>query len=178
MKMFSKLSSKKFLIAVATLILVGAGVTYAYSRTTDKNRNETNTPDTEETINFNPATDEEKQEVENNKQRIVDEQNNPTDPGDEGSVKQVTVTVTGNDNSGVYAQVSGVIEDGGACSAKFTKGSTTLNATSDSIANVSYTQCAPLRPNPSLTAGDWQVVVSYKSTKAEGVSQPFSFTVH
>lgn len=178
----SKKSKKVTIIALLVILVVGAGLAYGIKT---RNHNSTSaSPDGQETINLAPATDQEKQENDANKQRIVDEQNNQNNnppqnnqSGDTSSTKQVSVTITSADKSVVYAQVSGIVEDGGTCMATFTKGSTSLSASSDSIANVSYTQCAPIHPSSPLQAGNWSVVVSYKSTHATGSSAAFAFTV-
>lgn len=178
----SKKSKKGIIIALVIVLIGGAGLAYGI-KTRNHNNNAPTSPDGQETIKLAPATDQEKQENDANKQRIVDEQNsqnnNPQNDqnGNASSTKQVSVTVTSADKSAVYAQVSGIVEDGGTCTATFTKGSTSLSASSDSIANVSYTQCAPIRPSSPLQAGSWSVVVSYKSTHAAGSSAAFTFTV-
>ncbi len=91
----------------------------------------------------------------------------------------MTVVITAQSSSSVNAYVSGVIEDGGACTATFTKDGSNFSNSSASIANVSYTQCAPIRPDTNkLSSGTWKVTVSYKSETAEGVSTPATFEVN
>lgn len=169
--------NRKALLGMVVLLILGSGGYFWLAKSNDHSQSSESTPEQtdQETINYTQTTDEEKQQTEDNKQRIVDEQQNQgsTNPG---TSNLVTVIVTSADSGSVFARVSGVIEDGGTCTATFTKGSTTLSKSSDSVANVSDTQCGRIA-TPSLTSGNWQVVVSYKSNAAEGTSDPFAFTV-
>jgi len=127
------------------------------------------------TINYTPATLTEKQENNDAKDKIVDQQkNNPTsspstNPSND-SKKSVTPTIT-NTNGSINALVSGVFEEGGVCTANFTKGSSTLSKTSVGFQNASYTQCAPMDIGSGfLSPGVWNVTVSYVSATAAGTS--------
>ncbi|QXG77176.1 hypothetical protein KUM42_06570 [Modestobacter sp. L9-4] len=71
----------------------------------------------------------------------------------------------------VNAFVSGVIEDGGTCTATLTLGSTTRTVTAPAAGDATTTGCAPMIvTGDQLSAGDWQAVVSYTSATAEGRS--------
>lgn len=128
-----------------------------------------------QTVNYAPATPAEKKESNDAKDKIVDQQkNNPTTtpgttPSNDGK-KSVTPTIT-NTNGSINAYVSGVFEEGGVCTATFTKGSSTLSKTSVGFQNASYTQCAPMEiGNGFLSSGTWNVSVSYASSAAAGTS--------
>ena len=161
---------KKLFFAAGVVLAVGVGVIIWQNSKAEPSQI-TATP-AEETINYSPPTEQDKQSVEDNKQRIVDEQNQQTPPTTPDGLKQVSVTVASADKQSVFASVSGVVEDGGTCTATFTNGSTTLSSTSESVANVSYTQCGRIQP-PVLDGGNWSVTVSYLSTTAKGSSEPF-----
>jgi hypothetical protein len=78
----------------------------------------------------------------------------------------------------VNAFVSGVIEDGGTCTAELTLGSTTRTVSAPATGDATTTGCAPMIvPGGQLAAGDWQAVVSYTSATAEGRSPATGVTV-
>lgn len=171
----NKSKKKKVIIFIVVLVLLAGGA-YAFMRDTSVRNSDTPAEEESDTINFTPATDEEKQETEDNKQRIINEQENATPPPADGSRRQVGVTVTSADANAVFVNVSGVIEDDGTCTATFTRSGTTVTHSGAGIANVSYTQCS-VRPSTPLSSGNWQVVVTYTSPNAEGRSEAFAFTV-
>lgn len=72
--------------------------------------------------------------------------------------------------------VSNVLEDGGTCTATYTKGSTKVTGTSTGFVDVNKTTCAPI-PISGLSRGDWVVVLSYKSATASGASQAITLNV-
>jgi hypothetical protein len=176
-KTTSIFSHKKILVGgLATLVILGAaGGGYWY-----KNRSTTPEPVAERkpTINYAPPTEAEKKEAADNKDRIVketQEANNPA-PTTSSGKKAVTPTIT-NTRGSVNAYVSGIFEDGGTCTATFTKDGTTLSKSSAGFENVSYTQCAPIDITGFLSSGHWSVTVSYASATAEGSSASQTFEV-
>lgn len=167
--------SKKFIIAVIIAALLISGSAFAYVATRDddkKNEDVTaNGPESESigtSYDINPATEEEKRESEQHKDAIVEQQNQPAPQP--GQKKQVSVVITSADANSINAYVSGVLEDGGTCTATLTKGSQKIDRTSSGFSNVSTTNCSPIAPNfPS--GGTWTVTVSYSSASAEGKAQ-------
>lgn len=125
-------------------------------------------------INLEPPTEQDKQESDQNKDRIVEEQNQSSGTSQNTGTKQVGVVITNATADSVNAYVTGVLEENGTCSATFTQGSTTITRTSSGFGNVSYTQCAPITPNLPNT-NTWSVVVSYSSPSAAGKSQAQTF---
>ncbi len=118
-------------------------------------------------VNLNPATNTEKQDSQNAKDAIVNQQNQPSNST--GGSRQVSPFITSASASQVKAYVSGVVEDGGSCTATFTQGYITKTFTSTAAANATNTVCAPISVS-GLTAGSWSVVVSYSSATASGSS--------
>lgn len=158
-------------ILLITLAILGG----FYYKSTKNSVNEANEVNTEGQINLSPPTEEEKNEVEKTKQKIVEKnealQQNPERP------KDLSVTITSANSTSVYAQVSGIIEDGGVCTATFTKGQVNIKGKSNSISNVSYTQCAPIKPASSLSPGKWKLVVTYESSTGTASSDPYNIEV-
>lgn len=164
-KKTNKKSSRSRVILVSFAIIAAIGIGYGiyhYAVKPDP------VPETPSGVKLAPPTEEEKQQSEDSKQKIVDQQANSDTQN--GGKKQVTVTITNATTDNVSSYVSGVLEDGGTCTATFTQGSTTVTRTSSGFSNVSYTQCAPITPSlPS--GGSWSVTIKYSSPTSEGTSQ-------
>lgn len=177
MKKQKKSQTKKLLIIGLILVLVAGGsALYLKRRSDNQKRAAAAASEKEESIVYAPATDAEKQESEDNKKNLPDNTNTNQTPPSSG-LKQVAVTVTSADQSITRAQVSGVTEDDGACTANFTNGSTSFSSSSPGVYAGQYTACA-IRPSQTLTPGAWNVTVSYKSNTAEGSSAAQAFTVN
>lgn len=156
-------SRKRLLIAVTTCLLA-IGI---YTLVKNDNVADKKNPSDVTTVNTQPATEQEKAEAEQNKDRIAST-NQSTNTGQKKTVKPVITDIS---NNTVRAYVSGVFEDGGTCTATFTKGGKTLTKTSSGFENVSYTQCGPINYEDGfLSPGKWSVTVKYNSATAEGVS--------
>ncbi len=127
-----------------------------------------------QTIIYAPATDEEKKNNGSNKEQIVANNNiqntPPQTPGSNTQKKSVTPIIT-NTSSSVNAYIPGIFEEGGVCTASFTKAGITKTKTSVGFQNVSYTQCSPIvLENNYLSTGQWVVTVNYNSISASGTS--------
>jgi len=166
------IGKRKLLAAAVVLFVVLIGGTYLV-RYYNKPRA---IPTTPTGGNLTPATAQEKQESEQNKDRIVKEQSNnqQTTQDQTNKKKQVNVVITNANASAVNSYVSGVFEEGGTCTATFTQGNMSVTRTSAGFGNVSYTQCTPITPNLP-NGGTWTVSVSYSSATAEGTSQTQTF---
>lgn len=156
------------IITLVAVVLVGAsGGIYLF-----KNRAPSNdTPARKPTINYAPASDTDRKENDDTKDRIVNEQkqNPSTDPAPTQK-KAVTPTITGTTGS-IKAYVNGIFEEGGTCTATFTKDGTTLTKSSAGFQNVSYTQCAPISIGDGfLSPGTWSMTLNYSSATAEGTT--------
>ncbi len=172
-----KFLSNKILLIVAALIIVGIGAAlYFNSRSpTNSGSGTKNAPTTAPYVNLQPATEQEKQQSQAAKDAIAAQQNQT--PASSSGKKQVTPVIAHADGSSVSAYVGGVLEDGGTCTATFTKGSTVKTFTSQASANVSYTTCGAMTVT-GLTSGAWQLVVSYSSSTSAGSSQPQTVNIY
>lgn len=166
-----RFSKKTALISTAIVLVVVAGIGGYMWYNRD---NEVASPEPINPINYDPPTQDEKDQAQANKERIEQETTNQ----DSGSgAKSVTPVITNASQIGqqvtVNSYVAGIFEDGGKCTITFTKGTTKITKETDGFANVSTTDCTPLRLDRSEfpQGGDWQVVVSYKSSSAQGSSQ-------
>lgn len=171
-------SRRKFILGTAIVLVIiaaiGGGTLY-------KNHNDSTSATTEKqaTVNYEPATEEEKQQVDENKDRIVKENESANTPPKTTSTgkKAVVPTIT-NTSGSINAYVSGIFEEGGTCTATFTKDGTTLAKSSAGFQNVSYTQCAPISISGFLSPGRWSVVLAYISADSEGTSAAQTFEVN
>jgi len=123
-------------------------------------------------VNLQPPTTQDKQETQNHKDQLA--QTPPAAPTDSSTGKKiVSPIITHADKYGTNAYVTGVFEDGGTCTATYTKDSQNITATSQGSENSNYTSCGPMKlPGPLNINGTWTVVVSYSSTDAQGKSAP------
>ena len=126
-------------------------------------------------VNYDPPTKAEKQETEEFKKKQQEESSI-----DNTSPKNVSsnVVITYISSSEARGYVTGVVEDGGTCTATLTKGSQKVATSSTAIADVNKSTCGLLTLNSSqLSQGDWQVVLSYKSASIDASSPPQTLKV-
>lgn len=155
-----------FLVAIFALCLF-----YFFFRNDPKEQVVSN----DSTVKYEPATNVEKKETQENKDKIIASQKDKNDPnnsaGDNKAKKAVEPIISNSSDRLVTAYVAGVFEDGGKCEAIFTNGSVEKTKQSVGFQNVSYTQCAPLNLEPGfLTTGTWTLQVKYTSNTSSGIS--------
>lgn len=76
------------------------------------------------------------------------------------------------------ARVTNFLETGGKCDYILTKGTEMVTYTKDVLPDPKTTVCEALvLEKSSLSAGEWQIKVEYKSEDAEGTSETQSFTM-
>lgn len=98
---------------------------------------------------------------------------NSTRAQDGKTSAQVELSWWSADESGIAANggVNNLIEEGGTCTLTASKGSASVTASSTSIANATTTSCGKIViPRNKLSAGQWQIRLSYVSEKAAGTS--------
>lgn len=177
---FKQLLVKKWLLLSLLAVLIATGV-WAFMRP-DQNKS-TQTPqatnlDTTKSgasVNLSPPTNQEKQEADARKSEISSQ---PSTATSSSGKKQVTPVITYADKNGANAYVPGVFEEGGTCTATFTKDANNIVATSTGFQNSNYTSCAPMKlPGPLNISGIWSVVVSYSSSTSQGKSSAYTVQV-
>jgi hypothetical protein len=168
---------------VILIVLAGIG-TYSYTH-----HNNTPPPfdktSTGHDVNLQPPTAEDKKETDEHKQEVAKDQNQPPAPAPTTADNRIAVVpfVTFAGQEGGDANVSGyvseVFEDGGTCTATFTKDSLTVVQQSQGFKDYRNTNCAPIvAPRAKFTqAGTWTVVLSYDSPTAHGSSQSRTLTI-
>lgn len=133
-------------------------------------------------LNLDGPTEEDKKQVEDNKQKLVEQaveaQKKPA-PGK----KQVVPTIV---DAGQYEQVievrafiPGIYEAGGTCKVTFSKGSDSFIRVIDAVQDATTTRCKTLNVarGEFTSKGSWLAIVNYDSPAAAGDSQPKTFQV-
>jgi hypothetical protein len=178
-----KITKKLIVISATALAVAVVGVLFTI-RANHQASQVVLAPDNTDGINYEPATEEEKQQAEDNKDKLTDrinqESQQPT-----GSKRQVNVQITSAEQTGsgeieIYAYVSGVTENGGTCTALFTKDGEKVAKTSVGVQDATTTLCTPIRfPKTELpSTGNWSIVMGYTSSVAEGSSSPSEIKVN
>lgn len=173
-----KITKKVVIISVAAALVLGGGVAFAYQKvaTRDDKPTEVTTPSDTPTFSDGAPTEDEKQAlIERNEQRV-----NPSPTEGKRSVSPVITSASqaGNEVT-ISAYVAGVVEEGGTCTLKATKGSLTVTKSVTGVGNATTTNCPPIFVSTSefSETGEWTATVSYESAKASGSSQSKTFTV-
>lgn len=174
--------NKKIVLLIVFLALLGAVMTtlvFVNNRSSPpvKKVIKTNDSNPSEVVNFDPPTSEDTQRAQNNKNRIIDEQNSSTteNSGSQKTVKPV-ITYAGlyNGEVQVGAYVSDTLDNSGICKAILTQGTTTLTKTVSAVTNANSMDCPEMvfAKSDLKTNGDWTVKVVYSSNSAAGTSDP------
>lgn len=183
----SSRSPAKILLIIGLLLVVAVvGAYFAMKqpakKTTSSSYQKTSTG---HDVNLDPPTEEDKQQNDQNKQQLGDKQQTTTPPPSETQNGKKTVTpfivFAGEDgtNITVNGYVSGIFEEGGTCTATFTKGTFKITKTSKGIQDSNHTTCAPISAAASefTGGGTWNVILSYASSTASGSSQTGSVVI-
>lgn len=161
----NKRFAKKFaFISIIILIILGAYITI--SRTINNDIDMTSASN-DSGINYNAPTEEEKKDTENQKQQLINNEPIKLETTDDGR-KVVTLTVLSVKHNEILAYVNGIFEDGGTCTATYSKDSVIYSFNSSGITNSNYTSCEPITNNKVPDESGWQVYVSYSSKTYSG----------
>ena len=171
---------KLVFVSALTVLLIGGGALYAQQVTKDDQPQaaEAAQPTTDTSgINFDPPTEEEKKENEIRKNELIEQNKIRLNQETQTGITAVTPVVTSSSiQSGsqvtITSYVPGIVEDDGLCTMTATKGALKVARSSTGFGNATNTACPPFFINRTdfPESGDWSVVVTYKSQKAEGSS--------
>ena len=172
MKQKTKKSNRYTYAGIALTVLLIGGLLWTWQH--HHNHSDTGTPGSANPqgssgINYGPPTQTEKQDSQTAKSRDI-QSGGSSSTGTNGK-KQVQIQVLAATLDSVKANVIGVFENGGTCTATFNKGAESHSFSSSGFANSNYTQCVPISVS-GITGSGWTVVVNYSSATAAGQSQP------
>lgn len=176
-----KIKNKKlFTFALPASVILGAAIGIVwFTRNKPASIATTTPPPTASNVgadgvNYNPPTEQDKTEAENNKQDLANKVDQPTSTPP--STANVLITFSGQYDQQVElgASVSNVFEDNGVCTLTLTKDTLKLVKTSAGVKDARSTICTPFSvPRAEFAqAGQWTAVVSYTSKSITGTSQP------
>lgn len=176
-------SSKKktaILIIVAVLLVVGS--VFAYNR---YHNNDSEQPESinDSDINYGPPSQQEIDSAEDHKKAIdknQDQSNSSNNSSDtKKSVKPVIISYgQGDGKFELSGRVPGILENSGTCTLTMTRGSSKATGSNTASPNVSEMSCGFIAiPLSKLGSGSWTAKITYKSSKAQGVSEPWTVEV-
>jgi cytoskeletal protein RodZ len=173
------------LITASISVIMGALYFFVFK---DKTKQSGNQSQESSTINYNPPTQQEKEETDAFKKESTQEQTNTNTPSKEenttnvpsGSVKPV-ITDAGvyGTNAEVASFIPGVYESGGSCKTTLIKGSRTIERSSGAIQDATTTRCpTTIISTSELGKGTWTATVTYTSSNYQGTSNAQEVTTN
>ncbi len=169
----TKLSNKKIFLFILGLFVVGGLAFYYFKHQEKQLAPSANPTSLGEKINFNPPTEEDKQDVVQHKQELVNQQQVQNNTKPTGNVTPIITDAGFYDGQvEVRSFISGIYESGGTCTVILTKGSAQVTKEGKSSKGATTTDCPPvIIPKSELNPGIWNVHVSYSSGAAQGNSE-------
>lgn len=170
-------------ISIAAIITVISYCTVRYLNENSNNKND----DGQYSINYDPPTQQEITETENQKDKIAPntgptkDQPNTTPPSNSPVAVVPVISSWGysDQNLEISGFVPGIIESAGTCTVKAVNGTLTATASSSGTPNAQNVSCGLIKiPRSKLNAGTWTITIDYKSTKHNGTSEPRSQDVN
>lgn len=176
---------KKKIIIISSIVLAlalaGGGSWWLFKKQRNLEQKPTNTTtitdNQGENINLGPPSDEQKRIADERKKTLgQDPTPAPTTPSNK---TKVTPVITNASVSGINSYVPGIFEEGGTCTATFTKSGQSFSRSSTGFQNATNTGCPPITTTRSdfPSTGSWSVTLSYSSAKSEGSSPSKTFDV-
>jgi hypothetical protein len=164
---------RNIIVAVVIVIVAGAGAFAYRAATTPPAKDTTPTvskPDTK--VNEKPATNDEKQAGQNQKQTIVDQDQ---DENQTATPSTIAVTLTAaNQNGTVFnlRSLIGTVTSSGTCTLTLTKASATVTKTSGIQALADSSTCKGFDiPTSELSKGTWHALLNVTVGTAKGKAE-------
>lgn len=169
-------SNTKTLLLVLVILLIGS--TYYILANDNSDYSDilgVNPTPTVDFINLDPPTQQDKQEVEQNKQEILKpEKDKVSQPEPTKTNATMIITYAGQYNGVIEAAsiVQGIFEDGGVCTYTLTNQTQSIQKVSTGVANVSNTLCPAISIERSEvnSFGLWVMSVTYVSNTITATS--------
>lgn len=163
-------------IILIALLLVAAVLAWSMlmkpAANTDQDKKALPSP----TVNYNPATEQEKADSEQHKKEL-EQKAKQEQAGPQLGVKSVIPIISSwgqapdQKDLEVAAFIPGSYEDGGTCTLTLVKAGAVITKTTAGHKDVNRTSCARfIVPYGELTTGTWEATVGYGSATAKGTS--------
>lgn len=163
-------------LLIVLIVLATAGSVFLVNRESDQTNMPlpvSSEPTDENYINFNPPTEEDKQEAEQNKKELADK--SAPAPVPPTNTANLVITYAGqyDETIEIAAYVSNVLEDNGTCKLTLSNDSIEIYKEVSGFRDARHTVCpAFIIPRSELpNAGRWSAVVSYRSPTVSGESE-------
>jgi len=163
MKIKPTSSTKKYiLISILAAVLIGAGAYayYVYSQNTSS-------PSSPNTTNYQPATNDQQKAGEDTKKQTVDSDTSKGNQSDNGSTPTkdtIAVSITSAIQNGTAVNIRSLIEtvtSSGSCTLKLSKGSNVVTKTSGIQALATSSTCKGFDvPTSEMTKGTWKATLA------------------
>lgn len=179
MTKIKKPSKKVLLVLAALIVLAGAGGAFYFNKANNSGQTAQNPTIQEGKINLDPPTEEDAKRVDANKKKVEARQEQEKIQAaapPSSSKKQVKPVITYAGQYGqaveVGAGVNGIFEDGGVCTATFSKGALSFTKSVNAVKNMSAVDCPVMSAGSGEFAqkGVWNITVNYSSATAAGDS--------
>ena len=166
------------IVSIVVIILVLAGGLFWYKTRDNVSNNTNNSQPSDGSLNLNPPTEQEIKETQQFKDELEKGNNSQqTKPNSTDGINQINPVIVSISDSEVTGYIPGIFEEGGTCTATFTKDSESKEFTSTGFGNVSNTNCEPIAVS-GLSKGSWTVTLSYESMTSKGTSEQSTLEVN
>lgn len=176
MSTVKKIKNKKIIILVPLISLLLVAATALVFKNINSSSSPKPPKDIAPQMNLNAATEEEKDQADQNKQRILERDESIENKPQNNSVKSVSPIITYAGQFGqaieVGGYVPGIFEEGGVCKATFTLNTSTFTKSVGAVRNASSVDCPTISVGTSEFSqkGSWSVILAYSSNSASGSS--------
>ncbi|HIA92193.1 TPA: hypothetical protein EYO12_03715 [Candidatus Saccharibacteria bacterium] len=179
---------KTKLILTSAILAVLLTTTYLYYSARTDNKNESEVTQTDQTIDYSPATDEDQEQADRLKQELIensdsesntDEKTNQTtnEPSEAKDDINVVLTFIEDRGNKIVASAFAQTTKNGQCILEISNASQTSQYTADPIFNVNKYDCRFDFEQPQISNGIYSAEITYKTNTSESRSNSLEFEV-
>lgn len=171
-----KITKKTILISFLVVALVGLSVTaLEKANVIDLFKAKSESNETNSNVDLSPPTDEDKKQAEDNKKRIVEEEDRLAARQENPSLNNITPSITYAGQYGESIEVGAVVqvfEDGGKCTLTLFKDGFSVKKSVDAVKSSRSVDCPVMAVARTEinSIGVWSATVSYESPNFKGIS--------
>lgn len=167
--------NKRILISIIAIAVLAGGVGFAMWQSSTTKQTAPDHEQTEDTINYDPPSEEEEQVGNEIKEELQNEPDEEQENSTDSQLNKVTIVISDASQYDNVVEVRSFIHNHiqeGICTFAFRKGNHLVKKEMPAFPDASTTICN----NPNIArsefpvTGDWELIVSYSSTDATGQS--------